>query len=171
MRLTEDFFNRNAVTVARELLGKYLVRKIADKILSAKITEVEAYKGTEDLACHASKGLTPRTRVLFGPPGRTYVYLVYGMYHCLNFVAEKDGYPAGVLIRAVDIPGGSGPGRLCRLLDVAGEHNDLPVDNNFIWVEDRGGLVRSSQVTTTKRIGVEYAGVWADKPWRFVLSR
>jgi DNA-3-methyladenine glycosylase len=169
MRLERDFFNRDVLAVAPELLGKYLVRKKGKKILAAKITEVEAYRGTEDLACHASKGLTPRTKVLFGPPGQTYVYLIYGMYYCLNFVTNKEGYPAAVLIRAIEMPGGNGPGKLCRLLDISREHNNLAPENSLVWVEDRGDYVVRKQIQTSKRIGVDYAGAWKDKLWRFVL--
>src|SRR3989338_6256216 len=101
MKLKREFFNRDTVVVAQELLGKYLVRKINGKIVKFRITETEAYCGSKDLPCHASKGMTPRTNVMFGPPGHAYIYLIYGMYYCLNIVTEKEGYPAAVLIRAV----------------------------------------------------------------------
>src|SRR3989344_7227500 len=116
MKLNREFFNRNTVVVARELLGKYLVRKIGSKIVRAKITETEAYCGPRDLACHASRGMTPRTKVMFGPPGRAYIYLIYGMYHCLNIVTEKEGYPAAVLIRGCELA--DGPGKTCRDLKI-----------------------------------------------------
>src|SRR3990167_198924 len=103
MKLKRIFFNRNTVTVAKDLLGKYLVRRVGKKIIAAKITETEAYCGRNDLACHASKGLTERTKVMFGPPGHAYIYLVYGMYHCLNVVTKEEGCPEAVLIRKVII--------------------------------------------------------------------
>ncbi|MDP3696754.1 MAG: DNA-3-methyladenine glycosylase [Candidatus Taylorbacteria bacterium] len=103
MRLSRKFFNRPTVAVAKELLGKYLCRRIAGKVIRAKITETEAYCGTKDLACHASKGLTPRTKIMFGPPGYAYVYMIYGMYHCLNIVTERKNYPAAVLIRSCEL--------------------------------------------------------------------
>src|SRR5215467_10060322 len=103
--LSQSYFNRPTLVVARSLLGKYLVRKNGAGRLAGKIVEVEAYVGPHDLACHASKGRTLRTEVLFGPPGISYVYLIYGMYHCLNVVTEKSEFPAAVLIRAVDIDG------------------------------------------------------------------
>ena len=106
-RLDGKFFERPTVKVAQELLGKFLVRKIGKKIIRAKITETEAYCGTRDLACHASKGLTERTKVMFGPAGFSYVYMIYGMYHCLNIVTEKEGNPSAVLIRGVEV--GRGP--------------------------------------------------------------
>ena len=117
-RLDRKFFNRNTVLVAQELLGKLLVRKIPStrsgqvaKILKARIMETEAYCGIKDLACHASKGLTERTKVMFGPAGFSYVYMVYGMYYCLNIVTEKEGNPSAVLIRGVETKrGGSRAG-------------------------------------------------------------
>ena len=102
-RLDCKFFERPTVKVARELLGKFLVRKIGNRIIKARIIETEAYCGIKDLACHASKGLTERTKVMFGPAGFSYVYMIYGMYHCLNIVTEKEGNPAAVLIRAAEI--------------------------------------------------------------------
>jgi DNA-3-methyladenine glycosylase len=170
MRLSSNFFNRNTVQVAQDLLGKFLVHKKGDKIFSARITETEAYCGQKDLACHASKGLTPRTKVLFGAPGTTYVYLVYGMHHCLNFVTREEGQPEAVLIRAVDMENGGGPGKLCRLFGIDRSHNNLPLNNDMVWVEDRGEIVKRSAIVKTKRIGVDYAGPWKDKLWRFVLQ-
>ena len=118
--LSRAYFNRPTVTVARSLIGKYLVRAIEGRILAGKIVEVEAYVGPEDKACHASKGRTQRTEVLFGPPGVAYVYLIYGMYHCLNVVTEREEFPSAVLIRAIEIDGEliDGPGRLCRALQI-----------------------------------------------------
>ena len=118
-RLDRKFFNRNTVLVAKELLGKFLVRRIGKKIIKARIIETEAYCGTKDLACHASKGLTERTKVMFGPAGFSYVYMIYGMYHCLNIVTEKEGNPSAVLIRALDCENCDGPGKLCRELKIA----------------------------------------------------
>src|SRR5581483_6962673 len=118
MRLSPEFFNRNTPRVARDLLGKYLVRQIAGRQVAAMITETEAYHGLDDRASHGSRGLTPRTSVMYGLPGHTYIYMVYGMHFCLNFSAMPEGFPAAVLIRAVDLPGGNGPGRLCRQLKV-----------------------------------------------------
>ena len=118
--LPRSYFNRSTVVVARSLLGKYLVRRNGAGVLAGKIIEVEAYVGPQDLACHASKGRTLRTEVLFGPPGISYVYLIYGMYHCLNVVTEKAEFPAAVLLRAVEVEGQliDGPGRLCRAFSI-----------------------------------------------------
>src|SRR2546428_9729153 len=101
-KLARSFYSRSTLTVASDLLGKVLVRRIGRRNLAGKIVETEAYIGPDDLACHASKGHTPRTSVMFGPPGYAYVYMIYGFYFCLNVVTEPLGYPAAVLIRAVE---------------------------------------------------------------------
>src|SRR5919201_4003780 len=118
MILPREYFNRSTLQVAKSLLGKYLVRETKRGIEAGRIVEVEAYCGPKDLACHASKGRTKRTEVMFGVPGVAYVYMIYGMYHCFNIVTEREGYPAAVLIRGVEIEGNglpliSGPGRVC----------------------------------------------------------
>ncbi len=170
MRVNRQFFNRNTVLVAKELLGKILVRKIGNKIIRSRITETEAYCGPKDLACHASKGLTERTKVMFGPPGHSYIYMIYGMYHCLNIVTEKEGFPSAVLIRATNLENCGGPGKLCRELKIDRKLNgkDL-ISSREIWIEDGGELIRPSEIKRSKRIGVEYAGKWKDKLWRFSL--
>src|ERR671918_1740788 len=121
--LTRAYFNRPTLVVARSLLGKYLVRQNGSGTMAGKIVEVEAYVGPHDMACHASKGRTLRTDVLFGLPGISYVYLIYGMYHCLNVVTEREGFPAAILIRAVEHRDSSsvlidGPGRVCRAFHI-----------------------------------------------------
>ena len=170
--LPRIYFNRPTLTVARSLIGKYLVRAIDGRILAGKIIEVEAYVGLEDKACHASKGRTQRTDVMFGPGGVAYVYLIYGMYHCLNVVTEREEFPAAVLIRAIELDGAliDGPGRLCRALQIDRSLNrtDLTTGES-LWFEDRGKLVERGDVETHPRIGVDYAGEWAKKPWRFRL--
>lgn len=170
MRLGPEFYNRDTLQVAQDLLGKFLVRKIGRKTVAAMITETEAYCGSDDLACHASKGRTARTEVMFGPPGFTYVYLIYGMYHCLNFITEKEGYPAAVLIRAVAVPKGDGPGKLCREMQIDRTLNALGPDNGKLWVEDRKVVVPAARIQKGKRIGVDYAGAWKDKLWRFTFE-
>src|SRR5574341_1554084 len=171
--LPRAYFNRPTVQVARSLVGKYLVRSIDGRELAGKIVEVEAYVGPQDKACHASKGRTKRTDVLYGPPGLAYVYLIYGMYHCLNVVTERTEFPAAVLIRAIEVEGEliDGPGRLCRALEIDRSLNrlDMTVGNN-LWFEDWGIKVPRSTIGTFPRIGVEYAGPWAKKPWRFRLK-
>jgi len=172
--LPRPYFNRPTVEVARSLIGKYLVREIDGRVLAGKIVEVEAYVGPEDKACHASKGRTQRTDVMFGPAGVAYVYLIYGMYHCLNVVTEREEFPSAVLIRAIEIDGEltDGPGRLCRALQIDRRLNraDLTTGES-IWFEDRGVALKRGDVSAFPRIGVEYAGEWAQKPWRFRLCR
>ncbi|MBK9307815.1 MAG: DNA-3-methyladenine glycosylase [Nitrospira sp.] len=170
--LTRTFFDRPTLTVARSLIGKYVVRENGKGLLLGKIIEVEAYIGTEDKACHASKGRTTRTEVLFGPPGIAYVYLIYGMYDMLNVVTERAELPAAVLIRAIEVEGRliDGPGKLCRELEIDRSLHRLDLtQGQSLWFEDRGSRVPSKQVGTFPRIGVDYAGAWAKKPWRFRL--
>lgn len=172
--LPRIYFNRPTVQVARSLIGKYLVRVIDGRVLAGKIVEVEAYVGSQDRACHASKGRTQRTDVMFGPAGVAYVYLVYGMYHCLNVVTEREEFPSAVLIRAVEIDGEliDGPGRLCRALQIDRRLNRVDLTSGeSLWFEDRRVLVKGGDVVAHPRIGVDYAGEWAKKPWRFRLCK
>jgi DNA-3-methyladenine glycosylase len=170
--LTRAFFNRSTLTVARSLIGKYLVRDDGNGKVAGKIIEVEAYVGSQDKACHASKGRTARTDVMFGPPGVSYVYLVYGMHHLLNVVTERTDFPAAVLIRAIEVEGVliDGPGKLCRALGIDRSLNRLDLtEGRRVWFEDRGTRVARKKIGAFPRIGVEYAGSWAKKPWRFRL--
>ena len=170
--LPRTYFNRPTLTVARSLVGKYLIRCIDGREIAGKIIEVEAYVGPEDKACHASKGRTQRTDVMFGPAGVAYVYLIYGMYHCLNVVTEREEFPSAVLIRAIEIDGKliDGPGRLCRAMQIDRSLNraDLTVGES-LWFEDRGASVKRGYVGAHPRIGVDYAGEWSRKLWRFRL--
>jgi DNA-3-methyladenine glycosylase len=164
-RLTNDFYTRDVLIVARELIGKELiVRSAYNSYQSCTITEVEAYRGEEDKACHASKGRTKRTEVMYNEGGKIYVYFVYGMYWMLNVVAGEEDNPQAVLIRGVE--GCYGPGRLTRLLGIDGSYygEDL-IDSERIWIEDTG---ITPDLKTEKRIGIDYSGVpWKDMPWRF----
>jgi DNA-3-methyladenine glycosylase len=172
--LSRIYFNRPTLSVARSLIGKYLVRSIDGRMLAGKIVEVEAYVGPQDKACHASKGRTQRTEVLFGPPGVAYVYLIYGMYHCLNVVTEREEFPSAILIRAIEIDGEliDGPGRLCRALQIDRCLNRVDLTTcESLWFEDRGILVEKGDIGTHPRVGVDYAGEWAKKPWRFRLRK
>ena len=170
--LPRTYFSRPTVTVARSLIGKYLVRAIGGRILAGKIVEVEAYVGSQDKACHASKGRTQRTEVMFGQAGVAYVYLIYGMYHCLNVVTEREKFPSAVLIRAIEIDGEliDGPGRLCRALEIDRGLNRADLtEGESLWFEDRGVVLRRGELGAHARIGVDYAGAWAKKLWRFRL--
>lgn len=166
--LPESFFARSAVEVAPDLLGKYLVRRIGGSEVASMIVETEAYEGMDDLACHASKGRTKRTEALFGKPGRFYVYPIYGIHTMVNVVTHSEGHPSGVLLRGVE--DAIGPGRLTRAFSITRELYGKPaVKASGLWLEDRGVVVHPSQVLTTPRIGVAYAGpVWAYELRRFV---
>lgn len=170
--LGRDFYARDTTTVARELLGKHLVHRDGGVERVGRIVEVEAYLGPHDRAAHSSKGLTPRTRVMFGPPGHAYVYLIYGLHHCLNVVTEPEGHGAAVLIRAVEpvrnLAGkASGPGLLCKALGVDRRLNgaDLLGDTLFITDPDPVDL----RIVKRPRIGVDYAGAWARRLLRFYI--
>ena len=171
--LPRDYFNRPTLTVARSLVGKYLLRSIDGQETAGRIIEVEAYVGPRDKACHASKGKTQRTEVMFGPGGLAYVYLIYGMYHCLNVVTEREAFPAAVLIRAIEVDGVliDGPGRLCRALQIDRSLNRIDLTaQESLWFEDRGGQIFRREIAALPRIGVDYAGEWAKKPWRVRLQ-
>ncbi len=158
--------------VAKEMLGKFLVRKIGNKERALMITEVEAYTGKDDMSSHAANGMTPRNKVMFGPPGRWYVYFIYGMYHCLNIVTERDGQAGAVLIRGVD--GISGPGKICRDLKIDRRLYGKPANKRSgLWIEDRGGDKNKKQETKikkTRRINVGGHGKAQKRLWRFVLA-
>jgi DNA-3-methyladenine glycosylase len=169
--LLRRFYARPTLEVARALIGCRLVHETSEGIKIGRIVETEAYVGPEDRASHASRGRTPRTEVMFGPPGHAYVYLIYGMYCCLNFVTEAQGYPAAVLIRAVEPEGeisrenASGPGRLCRVfgIDRRLDRVDVTLPPLFVMRGPRG----RPNVATSRRIGVDYAREWSKRPWRF----
>ena len=167
--LSMEFFNRPTLEVAKELLGKFLVCKKGDNTIGAMITEVEAYVGPEDKASHASRGRTPRTEVMFGRPGFWYVYLIYGVHYCVNVVTEKEEYPAAILIRGVQ--GISGPGRVSKYFGIDKSFNARSASQkNGLWIEDCGVQLKPRQIRRGKRIGVEYAGAWKDKKWRFYVG-
>ncbi|MCS6992199.1 MAG: DNA-3-methyladenine glycosylase [Anaerolineales bacterium] len=187
MPLPASFYARPTLIVARELLGCRLIRRLeTGEQLTGIITETEAYIGEEDLACHARAGLTPRTRVMYGPPGRAYVYFTYGMHWLLNIVTEPEGFPAAVLIRALEVETGleqvranrpgiptqrltDGPAKLTRAFAIAGHHNnlDLTVIENGLWLEP-GREIPDSRVTIGPRVGLyTVPEPWKSMPWRF----
>jgi DNA-3-methyladenine glycosylase len=157
------------VRLARALLGKFLVRTVNGIATARMITEVEAYDGERDLACHARVGRTARTEVMYRAGGCWYVYLCYGVHEMLNLVTGPEGRPAAVLIRGVS--GVPGPGRVTRMLGIGRQLNGAAVTpTSGLHVEDRGVCVPGSWVQATPRVGVGFAGpVWAAKRWRFVL--
>jgi DNA-3-methyladenine glycosylase len=185
VKLARNFYEQPTAEVARQLLGKYLVRVDADGARAGMILETEAYIGLEDKASHAWRGLTPRNRIMFGPAGFAYIYLIYGMHHCLNIVTEQEDYPAAVLIRAVQPSEGialmqkgrqildsraltNGPGKVCQAFGIDRTLNGLDMCGETLFIEDRGTAVVDIVVTT--RVGVEYAGPWKDQPWRFYVA-
>lgn len=165
-KLGEEFFRRDALEVAPELVGKILVSRINGEEVRIRITETEAYRGEEDTACHAHKGRTKRTEVLYGKSGVIYVYLCYGMHWLMNVITGEEGAPQGVLFRAGE--GFSGPAKLTKALGVTGKMNlQSFVDNALIWIEDDG---KEYSYRTDKRVGISYATEeYVNKPWRFIL--
>jgi len=166
-RLESGFYMRDVLQVAPDLLGQTLVRVFEDgKIRKYTITEVEAYRGEKDLACHASKGRTTRTEVMYGKGGHLYVYLIYGMYWMLNVVTASQNIPQAVLIRGLD--GLNGPGRLTRELHIDKRLNGECLNTSKrIWIENSG---IKPHYRITPRVNVEYAGeVWSRKEWRFLV--
>ena len=169
--LNKRFFDRTTVDVARDLLGKSLCRRLdSGRIIRARITETEAYDGFDDKASHAHKGATTRNVVMFGPPGRSYIYLCYGVHWLLNLTTREQGYPAAVLIRGVENV--VGPGRTTRHFQIDSRLNDLMLTRvNGLWIEDDGFLPEASQVQSAPRVGIEYAGPkWSQIPWRFIMD-
>jgi DNA-3-methyladenine glycosylase len=181
-RLRRQFYNRPTLRVAKELLGKFLVVQKDGHRLSGKIVETEAYIGFNDPASHAYRSKTPRNQVMFGHPGHAYVYFTYGMLHCLNFVTEKNGYQAAVLIRALEPVEGielmkkrrgkqklqdlaSGPGKLCQALDIDRRLNGADLCNDLIYVEDRGEVAKT--IARSSRIGISEG---KEKKWRFFIK-
>ncbi len=166
MRLGRDFYIRDVLDVAPDLIGKELVRIYSDgEIKRYMITEVEAYRGEEDLACHAAKGRTARTEVMYHEGGCMYIYLIYGMYWMMNIVTFVENVPQAVLIRGIE--GISGPGKITRELQIDKDFNgESLIHSNRIWIEDAGNNI---EYFTTPRINIDYAGEkWAGKKWRFL---
>lgn len=168
--LPRSFYDRDTILVARELLGKYVVH--ADRV--GRIVEVEAYLGPHDLAAHSSRGLTERTKVMFGLPGHAYVYMIYGMYYCMNIVTEREGHASAVLLRAVEpvrnVRGKTqGPGLLCKAMGIDKRLNahDLLSDDFYIATSRKPD---SFAIVKRPRIGVDYAGHWAKRHLRFYIS-
>lgn len=157
--------------MAPDLLGKVLCRRLPDgALIAARVVETEAYRGVDDAASHAHGGPTPRSAIMFGPPGHAYVYLIYGMWSCLNAVTGPGRRASAVLLRAVHVPGdaraGAGPGRLTRALRIDRAQNGADLARGReLWLADDG--FRPDEIATGPRIGVDYAGEWAKKPWRF----
>jgi DNA-3-methyladenine glycosylase len=166
--LGQEFFDRKTLKVARDLLGKVLVRKIGKELSLEIITEVEAYVGPHDLACHSSRGKTKRNEIMFREAGTIYVYFTYGMHWMLNIVTEENDFPAAVLIRSTENI--SGPARLTKALKIDKKLNGKKLGKRSgLWIEDNGERV--GKIIRTKRVGVDSAGeIWANKKYRFILK-
>jgi len=184
--LPRAFYRRDTLTVAPSLLGQFLVRRLEDETLAGRIVEVEAYVGFHDTASHASRGKTPRNAVMFGTPGFAYVYFIYGMYHCLNVVTEGEGYPAAILIRAIEpvmgiermrsLRGGvtdrqiaNGPGKLCQAFAIDRSFNGRDLTQNGELYIASGDHVTPGRICTSPRIGVRGDEKALQAPWRFFL--
>ena len=168
------FYARPAIEVAPELLGQYLVHVVDGTERIGRIVEVEAYLGEHDRAAHSSKGLTPRTRIMFGPPGRAYVYMIYGLHFCMNVVVGQEGEAAAVLLRALEPLSGieartQGPALLCKAMGIDKRFNgfDLSSSELYLAAPDRKLPFR---IVRRPRIGVNYAGVWARRLLRFYIG-
>jgi DNA-3-methyladenine glycosylase len=185
-RLERDFYRRSTLTVARELLGQRLVRVVDDQRLSGLIVEVEAYIGEDDAACHAACGRTPRNEVMYGPPGHAYVYFIYGMYHCLNAVTEEEGFPAAVLIRALEPLEGleimrrhrpgrpdseltNGPAKLCQALAISRDLNGVDLCTGEALFIEEGRRVDQGEIEASPRIGIQGDELARSVLWRFYL--
>jgi DNA-3-methyladenine glycosylase len=169
--LPSTFFDRKTLTVAKELVGKTLVREVEGETIRQTITETEAYVGPHDLACHSSKGRTPRCEPMFGPAGTIYVYFTYGMHWMLNIVTEEKDFPAAVLIRGTSEA--TGPARLTKALKIDKSLNGKMLGKKSgLWIEEPRLEIRNLKLKIARgpRIGVSYAGEWAKKPYRFVLK-
>ncbi len=190
-KLTRAFYDRDTLEVARDLLGCRLIHRVAGEELVVRITETEAYIGAVDKACHAYGGRrTARTETLYARPGTAYVYLIYGMYHCLNFVTEGEGTAAAVLLRGVEAVEGAdrmarnrfgrdlsqltayqrknflnGPGKVCKAMAITRAHNGLDLTGEILFL--CGGGLPAGEIHAGKRIGIDYAEEAVDFPWRF----
>ncbi len=187
-RLKREFYNRDTLTVARELLGTYLVHASEEGKTVGKIVEVEAYIGPDDAASHAYKGLnSKRTKVQFGPGGYAYIYLIYGMYHCFNVVTNLPNHPEVVLIRALEPVMGlklikkrkgtnklaslcNGPGKLCKSMGIRKEHYGTDLCGDRIYISRNIKSEEAFDIEETKRININYAGKDKDLPWRFIIK-
>jgi DNA-3-methyladenine glycosylase len=185
LKLSRPFYEQPTIQVARQLMGKYLVRKHPDGKTVGRIVETEAYVGPHDLACHAARGRTARTEIMFGRAGYAYVYFIYGVYYCLNVVTEEVDHASAVLIRALEPVDGielmkrrrrteetrnlaSGPGKLCQAFAIDKALNGADICGSVLYVEDRGEP--PPKILARPRIGVDYAGKWKHKPWRFLIG-
>jgi DNA-3-methyladenine glycosylase len=172
-KLPRTFYDRDTIVVAHELLGKHLVHVVAGVERIGRIVEVEAYLGPHDLAAHSARGLTQRTRIMFGPPGHAYVYLIYGMHWCMNVVTQAEGMASAVLLRAVEPVKNieartQGPALLCKAMGIDGRLNGHDLLDEELFVA-RPAKEEPIRIVKRPRIGVDYAGHWARRLLRFYI--
>lgn len=171
-RLARSFFARDTLVVAEDLIGHHLCVRAHGEVREGRIVETEAYQGPEDLAAHSVGGRrTSRTEAMFGPPGHAYVYLIYGVWHCLNFVTREMGTPHAVLLRAIepiqgDLGKTNGPGLLCKSMGIDLRHNGMDLEGDALWLE-RPSVFKAPSVVKSARIGIGDRGVYTHVPWRF----
>jgi DNA-3-methyladenine glycosylase len=173
LKLPRSFYDRDTTRVAQELLGKHLVHRVGGVERVGRIVETEAYLGPHDLAAHSARGLTRRTKVMFGPPGHAYVYLIYGMHWCMNVVTQEEGHASAVLLRALEpvanLDGRSnGPALLCKAMGIDGRLNGHDLLSGDLFVADPGPAP-PIRIVKRPRIGVDYAGHWARRLLRFYI--
>jgi len=167
-----EFFTQSTLTVARELIGMHLVHAHAGRVHRGRIVETEAYLGPRDRAAHSARGRTARTEVMYGPPGHAYVYFIYGFWHCLNVVTAAAGTPHAVLLRALEPLSDPqartwGPGLLCRAFHIDRGLNGADLLGEVLWLERAPPRAPAARIARATRIGVDYAGTWATRRWRF----
>jgi len=166
-----SFFEQDTLVVAQTLIGMRLLHRVGKQIRIGRIVETEAYQGPEDLAAHSARGQTARNTVMFGAPGHAYVYLIYGMWHCVNVVTREAGVPHAVLIRGIEPIAAitektHGPGLLCRAMHIDREQNGADLLGDKLWIEAADNA-RTPNIVSAKRVGIDYAAEWAERPWRF----
>jgi DNA-3-methyladenine glycosylase len=166
------FFDQSVLTVARALIGMHLLHDDGRRVRAGRIVETEAYRGPQDLAAHSARGRTARTEVMYGPGGHAYVYFIYGVWNCLNVVTGAAGVPHAVLLRALEPLDGLrartwGPGLLCRALHIDRRLNGIDLRGGRLWLERAPRGAPPVRIARASRIGVDYAGAWAARPWRF----
>jgi DNA-3-methyladenine glycosylase len=174
-KLPRDFYARNTLIVARQLIGMHLVHQFGGVRRVGRIVETEAYLGPADLAAHSARGRTSRNAVMFGPPGNAYVYFIYGFWNCVNVVTREEGVPQAVLLRALEPVEGIddktwGPGLLCRALGIDRTLNGADLLGQRLWIEHPNEPKRRGRVARATRIGVDYSGEWAGRLWRFFAA-
>ena len=172
--LTRAFYDRNTVTVARDLLGKTLIHMVDDVARQGKIVETEADLGPHDKASHSARGRTTRNEVMFGPPGHAYVYFIYGMHYCFNVVTEREGHASAILIRAIEPLEGitdrtCGPGLLCRAMGIGKQQNGVDLCGTELFITEPANT-EQHVIVNRPRIGVDYAGHWARRLLRFYIK-